>query len=188
MLGQPALFLAHSRGDAQRKALLAQQGVAVARAIGPDFTRFGVVNDVLGLAAGPGGLVLLAVLQRCADGMHAGHEFAVGADHVVHGATHAGHQLHVDGHIGAVGQLDTHMGDGRAQGPMEKGTTYMVRPVIQPSNRGCKVERISAGAIQLLVGPASSFWRSRYRCGPRHGPRPKDRSRPGSCRGAWPEA
>ncbi len=42
-------------------------------------------------------------------------------------------------------------------GPMLKGTTYMVRPFMHPSNSGCSVARISAGAIQLLVGPASSF-------------------------------
>jgi hypothetical protein len=42
-------------------------------------------------------------------------------------------------------------------GPMLNGTTYMVRPFMQPSNSGCSVARISAGAIQLLVGPASSF-------------------------------
>jgi hypothetical protein len=40
---------------------------------------------------------------------------------------------------------------------MLNGTTYMVRPFMQPSNSGCSVARISAGAIQLLVGPASSF-------------------------------
>ena len=44
------------------------------------------------------------------------------------------------------------------KGPMEKGTTYMVRPCMQPSNKGFKVWRISAGAIQLLVGPAFSFF------------------------------
>ena len=43
-------------------------------------------------------------------------------------------------------------------GPMENGTTYMVRPFMQPSNSGCNVARIWAGSIQLLVGPASSFW------------------------------
>src|SRR5450830_1525530 len=42
-------------------------------------------------------------------------------------------------------------------GPMLKGTTYMVRPAMLPSNRGCSRARISAGAFQLLVGPASSF-------------------------------
>ena len=41
---------------------------------------------------------------------------------------------------------------------MENGTTYMVRPFMQPSNSGFRVARISAGAIQLLVGPASSFF------------------------------
>ena len=41
-------------------------------------------------------------------------------------------------------------------GPIENGTTYIVRPRMQPSNRPSSVLRISAGAIQLLVGPASS--------------------------------
>ena len=41
-------------------------------------------------------------------------------------------------------------------GPMQNGTTYMVRPRMQPSKISAKVVRISSGAIQLLVGPASS--------------------------------
>ena len=41
-------------------------------------------------------------------------------------------------------------------GPIENGTTYIVRPRMQPSNRPASVSRISAGATQLLVGPASS--------------------------------
>ena len=45
-------------------------------------------------------------------------------------------------------------------GPIEKGTTYRVRPFIAPRKRAfspvCSSARISAGAIQLLVGPASS--------------------------------
>ena len=40
--------------------------------------------------------------------------------------------------------------------PIENGTTYMVRPRIEPSNRGVMVARISAGFAQLFVGPASS--------------------------------
>ena len=43
-------------------------------------------------------------------------------------------------------------------GPIENGTTYIVRPAMQPSNSGFKVARICAGSIQLLVGPAFSFW------------------------------
>ena len=45
---------------------------------------------------------------------------------------------------------------GEPSGPMEKGTTYMVRPRIEPLKRSESVSRISAGSRQLLVGPASS--------------------------------
>ncbi len=41
-------------------------------------------------------------------------------------------------------------------GPIEKGTTYIVRPRIEPRNRSVSVSRISAGSRQLLVGPASA--------------------------------
>ena len=41
-------------------------------------------------------------------------------------------------------------------GPIENGTTYIVRPRIEPVNSSASVSRISAGARQLLVGPASS--------------------------------
>ena len=45
---------------------------------------------------------------------------------------------------------------GEPSGPMQKGTTYIVRPRMQPANSGSSVARISSGAIQLLVGPASA--------------------------------
>ncbi len=45
---------------------------------------------------------------------------------------------------------------GPPTGPIENGTTYIVRPRMLPSNRGVIVARISAGATQLFVGPASS--------------------------------
>ncbi len=41
-------------------------------------------------------------------------------------------------------------------GPITNGTTYMTRPRMQPSKSSPNVLRISSGAIQLLVGPASS--------------------------------
>ena len=44
---------------------------------------------------------------------------------------------------------------GEPSGPIEKGTTYIVRPCIEPRNRSLSVSRISAGSRQLLVGPAS---------------------------------
>src|SRR5829696_3788863 len=41
-------------------------------------------------------------------------------------------------------------------GPIENGTTYIVRPRIVPSNSPLSSSRISSGARQLFVGPASS--------------------------------
>src|SRR6476659_167337 len=52
---------------------------------------------------------------------------------------------------------------GEPSGPMQKGTTYIVRPRMQPSNSGRSVARISSGAIQLLVGPASSLLREQMK-------------------------
>jgi hypothetical protein len=48
------------------------------------------------------------------------------------------------------------IGFSAASGPMQKGMTYIVRPRIEPRYSSVMVDFISAGAIQLLVGPASS--------------------------------
>src|SRR5581483_6115118 len=50
-------------------------------------------------------------------------------------------------------------GSSAPSGPMQNGTTHMVRPRMQPRYRSVMVDRISDGSIQLLVGPAS-IWRS----------------------------
>ena len=42
---------------------------------------------------------------------------------------------------------------GEPSGPMLNGTTYIVRPSMQPSNRPLSFSRISAGSVQLFVGP-----------------------------------
>jgi hypothetical protein len=44
---------------------------------------------------------------------------------------------------------------GEPSGPIENGTTYIVRPSMQPSKRLWSLSRISAGSVQLFVGPAS---------------------------------
>src|SRR6476659_9418116 len=44
-------------------------------------------------------------------------------------------------------------------GPMQNGITYIVRPRMEPSNFLVSVAFISAGAIQLFVGPASPLLR-----------------------------
>ena len=46
--------------------------------------------------------------------------------------------------------------NGEPSGPMQKGTTYIVRPRMAPRNRPVSVPRISTGSAQLLVGPASA--------------------------------
>ena len=64
VLGQPALVAGHHRRDPQGEALLAEQGVAaIARAERPDLAVLREVDDVLGLVAGPGDVVL-AVRER----------------------------------------------------------------------------------------------------------------------------
>ncbi|OWW20117.1 hypothetical protein AYR66_12055 [Noviherbaspirillum denitrificans] len=111
VLGQPALVAAHRGRDTQREALLAQQRIAaVAGAVGPDFAGFRIMDDVLGFIARPRD-ILLTRTQRLADGVHAGHELAFGAQHVVHGLAHAGHDAHVDGDVRGIGQLDADVGD-----------------------------------------------------------------------------
>jgi hypothetical protein len=120
VLGQPALVAGHDRGDAQRKALLAEQRVAaVAAAEGPDLAGLRKVADVLVLdivGTGPGH-ILLARGQRRTNTVHAGHELAVLAQHLQHRLAHAGHDALVDDHIGRVGDLDADVGDRRAQRP-----------------------------------------------------------------------
>src|SRR6201995_394356 len=48
------------------------------------------------------------------------------------------------------------LGSSAPSGPMQNGTTHMVRPRMQPRYRSVMVDRISDGSIPLLVGPASS--------------------------------
>jgi hypothetical protein len=48
------------------------------------------------------------------------------------------------------------IGFGASSGPMQNGTTYIVRPRMQPRYSCVIVAFISAGATQLFVGPASS--------------------------------
>src|SRR5262245_36391752 len=47
-------------------------------------------------------------------------------------------------------------GSSAPSGPIQNGTTYMVRPFIEPRYSSVIVARISAGSTQLLVGPASA--------------------------------
>ncbi|MNV02509.1 hypothetical protein D3C71_927460 [compost metagenome] len=158
VLCQPALVAAHGGGDAQGQALLAQQRVAaVARAVGPDFARFWVVDDVLDLGvARPARRVLLAVGQGGTHRVHARHELAFHAQHVVHGLAHAGHQALVHGHIGAVGQFHADVGDVAAQRAHAEGHhvhgAALHAAVKQGLQRGAHF-----GGSHPVVGGASVF-------------------------------
>src|SRR6185295_2316534 len=48
------------------------------------------------------------------------------------------------------------IGFSASTGPMQNGMTYIVRPRMQPRYSSVMTDFISAGAIQLLVGPASA--------------------------------
>src|SRR5438270_7847707 len=52
---------------------------------------------------------------------------------------------------------------GEFNGPMLKGTTYIVRPRIHPSNNLFRVSFISFGFTQLLVGPAADLLREQIK-------------------------
>jgi hypothetical protein len=96
VLGKPALIVRHHRGDAQRKALLAEQGIAaVAGAERPDLARFRKMNDPLLFFVARPGHVLRARRERRAHRMHAWHELAVFTEPLRHGAADARHDAHV---------------------------------------------------------------------------------------------
>ena len=112
MLGEPALVARHHRGDAQRQALFAEQGIAaIAGAEGPDFARFGKLDDpFLFLTTGPGD-VLRSGHKRRANRMHARHECAVFAKMVYDRPAHARHQLQIDRDVRRIRQFDTDLSD-----------------------------------------------------------------------------
>ena len=52
---------------------------------------------------------------------------------------------------------------GRTDGPMQKGSTYMVRPLHASAKSVLSRLRISKGSSQLLVGPALSLEREQMK-------------------------
>ncbi len=95
MFGQPALGAGLVAGDAQRVALLAEQRIAAvpgAKAFDEQF--FGEVHDEA------------TVRIQLAGGVQTLHEPAGAGDQLQRGAAHPGHDVHVQHHIGAVGDLN----------------------------------------------------------------------------------
>ena len=123
MLGQPALVAGHRRGDPQREALLAEQGVAaVAGAEGPDLARLGVVDDVLVvLVAGPGDVFDALRPAACRPSARRGRTRRRCRARRAARLAHPGHDPHRDGDVGRVGQLHADVGDRRAERAHREG-------------------------------------------------------------------
>ena len=121
VLGHPAVAAGHGGGDTQGVALLAQQGVAaVTGTVGPNLVGLGEVGDVLFLVARPGG-VFLTGSQRGTYRVHGGNPGAAFVNQVHGLGANAGHDAHVDYHVGGVGDLNTQLGDGAAEGTHGEG-------------------------------------------------------------------
>ena len=147
----------HGRGDAQREALLAEQRVAAVAAAVATRSRgprgSGRCTSSSGLQGH--GTSVSPSAERRADGVHAGHERAVGAERVEHGRAHAGHDPHVDRDVGRVGDLDADLRDRRTErAHAERDHVHRAAPHAAVE-QAVEVPCISAGSIQLLVGPAS---------------------------------
>ncbi len=121
VLGHPAFVARDVGSDAQRETFFAEQRVAaVAGAVGPDFTRFGKVDDVLFLVTGPGD-VFLAGGKRGADGVHTGHDASAFVDFIENTLADAGHDAHIDDDVRRIGKLNADFGHGRADGAHAEG-------------------------------------------------------------------
>ena len=160
VLGEPALVAGHRRRDAQREALLAEQGVAaVARAVRPDRPLLGEVDDVLHVGVARPRHVLRGLGSSgaptvCMHGTNAPSSPSTS----MHGAAHAGHDPHVHGDVGGVGDLDADLGDGRAErAHAERDHVHRAAAHAAVEQSPVRISFISVGSIQLLVGPAS--WR-----------------------------
>ncbi len=106
MLGHPAFVARDVGSDTQRKTFFAEKRVAaVTGAVRPNFARFGKVDDVLFLVAGPGD-VFLAGSERSADGVHARDDAGTFIDFIENTLADTSHNAHVDDDVGRIGELD----------------------------------------------------------------------------------
>ena len=153
MLGEPAFVAAHHRRDAQREALLAEQRVAaVARAVRPDLARLGKVHDVLVLAC------CTASARRAAPGASgAPTECTQGTNGPsLPSTSYTARPMRVmmrmlTATYGLSESSTPICAIGLPIGPIENGTTYIVRPRMQPSNRPFERARASrAGATPVV--------------------------------------
>ena len=145
MLGHPAFVAAHGAGDAEGEAFFSKEGIAaVTGAVGPDAAFFGEVDDVLGVAAGPGD-VFFAFGEGFANAVEAGDKGAFVTELFEDGFAHAGHDAHVRDDVGRVGDFHPDHREGGAEG------SHAERHDVHRAARHAAVEE--AGELGLhLVG------------------------------------
>ena len=169
VLGHPALVAGDRRGDAQRVALLAEQGVAaVAGAVAPDRALLGEVDDVLRVGARPRD-VGLALGERRADRVERRHVVGVRLlDLVEHLVAAAGHDEHRDDDVGRVGDLDAEHRD------LGLEVTHDERDDVHRAARACCRGTARSSEPSSRRAPSSCWWarspsrrRSRCRSAPR---------------------
>ena len=148
VLGHPAFLPRLVRADAERVALLAEERIAaVARAHAPDELLLREVEDEP------------PVRREVAHPVQARDEVVVGA-HVVDGdLPHARHDVHARHHVGAVRDHDARAAGRRAGRPHEVRDDPHAPVLHAVLEVGAGLGLGLGGAIQLLVGPASSLSR-----------------------------
>jgi hypothetical protein len=82
------------------------------------------------------------------------HRLSVGAEHVVHGLAHAGHDLHVDGHVGLSDSSMPMCAIGEPSGPMLKSDIHRAALHAAVERR---LQRAACPPGYPVVGGASVF-------------------------------
>ena len=158
MLGHPALVAGHRRGDAQRVALLAEQGVAaVARAVAPDRAVSGKWAMYLVSLHGHATSAWPSV-ERGADRVQALDEAGVRAPRWRRstGVPMRAMILHRDDDVGGVGDLDAeHRHVGLDVAHDERDDVHRATGHAAPVEVGHQAPSSRPATIQLFVKPAS---------------------------------
>ena len=125
------------------------------------------MHDPLVIVAAWPGDILLARRERRADGVHAGHERAVFAQPVGHGAAHASHDAHVHRYVGGIGNFHAHLRDRRADRAHRERDHVHRAPahaaIEQPVERGAHLARLDpvvgrAGVFLLLAADEGALF------------------------------
>ena len=115
VLSQPAIVTCHHAGNAQRKALFAQERIAtIARAVAPDFASVGEVGNVFVVGVARPRRVFLTSFEWRANRVQAWHPLIV-TKSIQCALTHASHDAHADCDIRTVGELYTDMCNWRTE-------------------------------------------------------------------------